>query len=160
MLLKVILWHPYRWIRSTPSFCHVMRTYPIHTVLKMQAKWHFVIDKNDFNYRCHPKHTKNRNASLYYVFGMIKTRQVLVIFQILKLLQITPIFFLHFTGCWLIATNKSYTVKPVYNDHFIRYCFVFEGSSRWPRATWMSPRRQREWQNGEQFILSLHQSLH
>ena len=32
--------------------------------------------------------------------------------------------------------NKiSITVKPVYNDHLMRYFSVFWGSSRWPRAT-------------------------
>ena len=35
------------------------------------------------------------------------------------------------------------TVKPVYNDHSIGYFTDFWSSSRWPRATSMSPRRQK-----------------
>ena len=35
------------------------------------------------------------------------------------------------------------TVKPVYNDHIIGYLSAFWSSSRWPRATLMSSRRQK-----------------
>ena len=35
------------------------------------------------------------------------------------------------------------TVKPVYNDHLMGYFSVFWSSSRWPRATQMSSRRQK-----------------
>ena len=34
------------------------------------------------------------------------------------------------------------TVKPVYNDHLMGYFSAFWSSSRWPRATQMSSRRQ------------------
>ena len=34
------------------------------------------------------------------------------------------------------------TVKPVYNDHLMGYFSAFWSSSRWPRATFMSSRRQ------------------
>ena len=35
------------------------------------------------------------------------------------------------------------TVKHVYNDHLMRYFSAFWISSRWPRATMMSSRRQK-----------------
>ena len=35
------------------------------------------------------------------------------------------------------------TVKPLYNDHLMGYFSAFWGSSRWPRATYMSSRRQK-----------------
>ena len=39
--------------------------------------------------------------------------------------------------------TKPHTVKPVYNDHLMEYFSVFWSSSRWPRATQMSSRRQK-----------------
>ena len=35
------------------------------------------------------------------------------------------------------------TVKPVYNDHLMGYSSAFWGSSMWPRANYMSSRRQK-----------------
>ena len=42
-----------------------------------------------------------------------------------------------------IMERKYYTVKPVYNDHLMEYFYAFWSSSRWPRATYMSSRRQK-----------------
>ena len=39
-------------------------------------------------------------------------------------------------------SSHVYTVKPVYNDHLMGYFSAFWSSSRWPRATLMSSRRQ------------------
>ena len=42
-----------------------------------------------------------------------------------------------------LITSFPGTVKPVYNDHLMGYSSAFWSSSRWPRATQMSPRRQK-----------------
>ena len=45
---------------------------------------------------------------------------------------------------WLSSMlDECITVKPVDNDHLMGYFSVFWSSSRWPRATEMSPRRQK-----------------
>ena len=44
--------------------------------------------------------------------------------------------------CWWIINVIYNTVKPVYNDHPMGYFSSFWSSSRWPRATYMSSRRQ------------------
>ena len=40
-------------------------------------------------------------------------------------------------------TSIPGTVKPVYNDHLLGYLSAFWSSSWWPRATYMSSRRQK-----------------
>ena len=42
-----------------------------------------------------------------------------------------------------ISVLYNGTVKPVYNDHLMGYFSAFWSSSRWPRATLMSSRRQK-----------------
>ena len=60
-------------------------------------------------------------------------------------LQVTKVQLLwHVQKCDLksLLIYRASTVKPVYNDHLMRYFSAFWSSSRWPRATKMSSTRQ------------------
>ena len=58
-------------------------------------------------------------------------------------------FSIHWPPLWLpqpppiCAHLGCYTAKPVYNDHLMGYFSAFWSSSRWPRATSLSSRRQK-----------------
>ena len=51
----------------------------------------------------------------------------------------------HFKLAAIVSRSRwvDATMKPVYNDHLMEYFSAFWSSSRWPRATLMSSRRQK-----------------
>ena len=110
ILLKVTLWHSYRWIISTSSFCHMWFIYTRYTRCWTCRLNDILWSTKMISTTGAISNTQKIEMQINVMFhGMIKTRQVLVIFQILTPVQITPIFcFFHFAGCWLIATNKCY----------------------------------------------------
>ena len=69
----------------------------------------------------------------YWIFGEKMIRFQLVLMSMLYLIFVMVWGWCHsYLGRSLF---KSYTVKPVYNDHLMGYFSAFWSSSRWPRAT-------------------------
>ena len=77
--------------------------------------------------------------SLYHgdkwIVGFIPLKSILT-----ELIFVTSI---HLEEHPFVYCHHRYTVKPVYNDHLMGYFSVLWSSSRWPRATLMSSRRQK-----------------